>query len=243
MREPRCVTRLTKAISLGVISLLIVGQWSDLHAAQTPPNAGQAASPMKLNIMIVEGEGAINNVQQRVAREVIVQVDDENNRPIGGALVTFGLPTSGPGGSFANGANAFSVVTDASGRATATFTPNPVSGTFRMNVRAAFQGQTATTTVSQTNAAAAAAGATAAGAGGAAAGGVSVATVAVIAAAAAAAVAVGVVASKKGGGTSNPASGPGGSTIRIGSGTPTLGAPGSYAQSGLQAHPVPKWRE
>ncbi len=66
--------------------------------------APQAPAPAKLNIVIVEGEGAINNIRQRTAREPIVQVEDENHRPVAGAAVLFLLPENGPGGTFANGA-------------------------------------------------------------------------------------------------------------------------------------------
>ena len=56
----------------------------------------EPAVPAKLNIVILEGEGAINNIKQRTAREAIVQVEDENRRPIAGAAVLFMLPESGP---------------------------------------------------------------------------------------------------------------------------------------------------
>ena len=63
----------------------------------------QAQDAGRINIVIVEGDGAINNVRQRVAREPIVQVEDENRKPIAGAAVTFLLPNQGAGASFANG--------------------------------------------------------------------------------------------------------------------------------------------
>jgi len=72
----------------------------------------------QLRIVIMEGEGAVNNIRQRDAREPIVQIQDENRRPILGAVVTFTLPNSGPSGTFANGAKLFRVETDAMGRAT-----------------------------------------------------------------------------------------------------------------------------
>ena len=37
-------------------------------------------NPTSLQILIVEGDGAINNVKQRVNREPIVQVEDENGK-------------------------------------------------------------------------------------------------------------------------------------------------------------------
>jgi hypothetical protein len=106
----------------------------------------------KLNIVIVEGEGAINNVKQRVNREPIVQVEDENHKPIAGAAVVFFLPNQGPSGFFANGSKSLTVTTNADGRAAASsITRNNLSGQMAIRVTAAFAGQTATATITQTN--------------------------------------------------------------------------------------------
>src|SRR5579859_1089862 len=78
----------------------------------------QTPAPM-LNIVIVEGEGAINNIKLRTARETIVQVEDENHKPVAGAAVVFTLPNQGAGGSFAGNAQTLTSVTDANGRAVA----------------------------------------------------------------------------------------------------------------------------
>ena len=61
------------------------------------PATAQVA-PM-LNLVVIEGEGAVNNIRQRTAREPIVQVEDENHRPVAGAVVVFMLPSNGAGGS------------------------------------------------------------------------------------------------------------------------------------------------
>src|SRR5262245_22591386 len=62
-----------------------------------PPALAQTL-PTALNIVVVEGEGAVNNVRQRVARDPIVRVEDENHNPIAGAVVVFTLPTEGATG-------------------------------------------------------------------------------------------------------------------------------------------------
>jgi hypothetical protein len=222
-----------KAVSSGVIVLLILAQLPNVYGQNTAD-----AAPKKLNIVIVEGDGAINNIQERVAREVIVQVNDENNKPLSGALVTFALPTGGPSGTFTGGTNIFSAVTDASGRVSTSFTPNNVSGFYRVNINASLKGQTTTRTISQSNTSGSATNTGARGSSGGG-GGVSTTTVLIIAAAAAA-VTVGVIATRKGDSTNSSPNTP---TIGIGAGTPTLGAPGGYAQSGLQSSSRPKWRD
>src|SRR5438445_12430090 len=79
-------------------------------------NAQNQVAPM-LNLVVVEGEGAINNIRQRTAREPIVQVQDENHRPVAGAVVTFTLPGNGPGAVFSNGASSLTVTPDQQGQA------------------------------------------------------------------------------------------------------------------------------
>lgn len=167
-----------------------------------------------LNLVIVEGDGAINSIRQRTAREPIVQVEDENHKPIAGAAVVFLLPDQGASGVFANGSHTLTVMTDSQGRAVAHgFRPNGLQGKLQMRVSASYQGKTASATITQTNAVGAAAGA-AAGAG------ISGKLIAILAIAGAA-VAGGVVAATRGGGSSTPAATP--TTITPGTGT--VGAP------------------
>jgi len=114
---------------------------------------GQSPAPSKLNLIILEGEGAINNIRQRTAREPIVQVVDENNRPVAGAAVVFTLPESGPGGTFAGGWRTLQVFTDSNGRAVAKgLRINNVTGKFQIQVDASYRGVTASTTINQSNA-------------------------------------------------------------------------------------------
>src|SRR5580658_2820673 len=79
--------------------------------AQEPPSGPE------LKITIIDGDEAINNIRQRTAREPIVQVEDENNRPVAGAAVVFLLPNDGAGGTFTGGAKSLSTVTDSKGQA------------------------------------------------------------------------------------------------------------------------------
>jgi hypothetical protein len=166
----------------------------------------------RLNIVIVEGQGAINNIKQRVNREPIVQVEDENHKPIAGAAVVFFLPNQGPSGFFANGSKSLTVTTNADGRATASsITRNSLSGQMVIRVTAAFAGQTATASITQTNVS------------GASTGGLSTtAKVLIILGIAGGAAAAGIVVATRGSSSSGtPVTPP----ITISAGTPTVGAP------------------
>ena len=114
-----------------------------------PPLHAQAL-PTELNIVVAEGEGAINNVRQRAAREPVVRVEDENHKPIAGAAVVFTLPTEGATGEFSNGAKSLTIMTDGQGRATAqSLRMNQVAGKIPIHVNVSYRGLTARTSITQ----------------------------------------------------------------------------------------------
>jgi hypothetical protein len=162
--------------------------------------------------VIVEGEGAINNIRQRTAREPIVEVEDENHKPVAGAAVIFLLPNDGAGATFANGARSLTVMTDQQGRAIARgLRPNNVQGQYQIRVTASKEGRTANATITQSNIAGAGSGTTSTGVSG---------KVIAIVAIAGAAVAGGIVAATRGG-NNNPAN----TVTTIAAGTGTVGPP------------------
>jgi hypothetical protein len=182
----------------------------------------QDAAP-KLNLVVVEGEGAINNIRQRTAREPVVQVEDENHKPIAGAAVVFSLPSQGAGGTFTGGSHSLTVMTDSQGRAVAHgLQPNNVKGQFQIHVNASYNGQTANANINQSNAVAAGA-ATAASAG------ISTKLIVILAAVAAAAAVGGLYASGAIGGSNNGSLSqtiaPGATLVTITPGTGTVGPP------------------
>lgn len=113
-----------------------------------------SAQTTGLKIVVVEGQGAINNVRERRAKEPVVQVVDDGNAPVPGATVSFQLPDNGPSGVFGTGERMLTMVTDAKGQAVGRgLRPNQVVGRFGIRVTASFRGETASTTIFQTNAA------------------------------------------------------------------------------------------
>jgi len=102
--------------------------------------------------MIVEGEGAINNIQLGAGKEPTVEVRDETDRPVSGAKVTFALPERGPGGTFFGASRTVTVPTNDQGRASASgFRPNLYEGRFQIQVSAAAGEKTGTAVISQSN--------------------------------------------------------------------------------------------
>ena len=141
--------------------------------------AAAAAQDRGLKIVVLEGENAVNIIQQKTAVAPLVEVRDRNNVPVPGAVVTFTL--GGNNAAFAGGVQTLSVTTNAAGRAVAALNPLS-SGGVQIQVQAAFQGQTAAATIAQTNVMTAAqAGAAAGAAAGATGGGMSATTIGIVA--------------------------------------------------------------
>jgi len=115
--------------------------------------ASADAQTNAIKIVVQEGQGAINNIQQHRAKEPVVQVQHEDNEPAVGASVSFQLPDSGPGGSFNDNAKILTVQTDDKGQAVAHgLKPNDIAGRFQIRVTASYHGQTASAVVAQINA-------------------------------------------------------------------------------------------
>jgi hypothetical protein len=111
-----------------------------------------AQTPGDLQILVIGGEGSINNVKQRTAREPVVEIRDRNNRPVAGAVVLFEAPRNGASGSFIGGSPTLRVTTDAQGRAAGQgFRPNQTGGNFSLQVTATYQGATATASIHMSN--------------------------------------------------------------------------------------------
>lgn len=111
----------------------------------------QTGTP-RLKIVVVQGEGFRNVVQQITPRPLIVRVEDANNRPVAGATVVFTAPESGPGGEFANDSRTVRVTTTSDGTAVAgVYHPNSNTGPYQIRITAEYQGETASAVISQAN--------------------------------------------------------------------------------------------
>ena len=88
-----------------LIALIIIGAATPL-ATQEPG----------LRIVVLEGEDAVNIIQQRTAVAPLVEVRDRNNLPVPGVAVTFTV--GGQSASF-GGLSTLTVTTNAAGQAAA----------------------------------------------------------------------------------------------------------------------------
>ena len=72
------------------------------------------AQDTRLRIVVLEGEGAVNIIEQNTAVAPVVEVRDRNNQPIAGAIVRFAIQR---GRATFSGARTLTVTTNAAGRA------------------------------------------------------------------------------------------------------------------------------
>ena len=82
-----------------------------------PPVQAQDV-PTELNLVVVQGEGATNNIGQRATVWPVVRIEDEKHAPVVGSVVVFTLPTEGATGDF-NGSKSLTITTDNQGQAAA----------------------------------------------------------------------------------------------------------------------------
>ena len=133
-----------KPLVLAVILLLTVGTaalWAE----------AAAVAPL-LTLEVVQGDGAIHNVEGSSFVEPIVRVS-ESGKPVSGASVTFLVPQVGPGGRFADGP-VLVVTTGEDGTATGRgLHPNRQAGQWEMRVSASYAGRLGRVSLTQINAA------------------------------------------------------------------------------------------
>jgi hypothetical protein len=111
-----------------------------------------AAEQKTLQVNVVDGEGAFNDIRRVQARIPVVEVRDEDNHPVPNARVVFQLPDMGAGGTFADGSRTLISTTDAQGRASATgLRPNKTEGIFTITVTASKDGAVGHGEVRQSN--------------------------------------------------------------------------------------------
>src|SRR5271155_3599823 len=87
---------------------------------QTPPatpTKAMASLPIvkNLKILALSGNGEMNDLERRVMAPLVVQILDQNDRPVEGAEVVFRFPLNGPGATFPGGKTSVTIRTNAGG--------------------------------------------------------------------------------------------------------------------------------
>ena len=119
-----------------------------------PGTLAQQPLPVVQNLRVIPlaGNGEQNDLERRVMAPLVIQVLDQNQRPIEGADVVFRFPLNGPSATFATGQTSQSTKTNSQGQAAAKgWTANNQVGAFQVQVTASYGNQFGTATISMEN--------------------------------------------------------------------------------------------
>jgi hypothetical protein len=133
-----------------VVTLSVAdGLAPEAHAQPAPQNPWEH-QVRGLQILVLEGSKA-ESYPGSPGITPVVEVRDDIDRPVEGAQVTFNLPQSGPGGTFARGDRSFTTKTNAQGQAMPmNFTVGPALGSFYVRVSTTYRDLSAQASILQT---------------------------------------------------------------------------------------------
>lgn len=133
---------------------LFVGT-NDVLFAQSPPALAKPDSPRsaladRLRVIVLQGQGATHEAARGLAALTVVEVRDENDKPVEGAVVTFRIPQDAQAGSFAGGKLSYTGRTNSQGQVGMTgFIPSQQPGNLDITVTAVFGHLTGQARISQ----------------------------------------------------------------------------------------------
>src|ERR1051325_7752073 len=135
------------------MALVSGARWTQtVVAALLAASIAAGADPRPLQINVLEGEGAFNDIKKGLARSPVVEVKDDAGRTVENAKVAFQLPETGASGTFLDGSKTFVATSDRQGRAAAPgLKPNKVEGAFAIVVTASKDGSVGRAEVRESN--------------------------------------------------------------------------------------------
>ena len=149
--------QLNNMLAIALAALLVMPIQAQEAVGAAPPEATGAAEqevaePSGLKIVVLEGEGAKNDIRSGTAVPPKVAVRDDADKPLHGVEVIFRLPMAGASGVFSGWIKNQTVRTDEYGQASVTgYTPNDIEGRFNIKVTAKAGTQTAAAVIAQSN--------------------------------------------------------------------------------------------
>ena len=138
----------TVSLKLQIATFLCGCALLTMPADGASTRADQNPALPRLTILVIDGEDAVNIIQQKTAVAPVVEVRDQNNQPVAGAVVRFAI--RGGRATF-SGANTLTVTTNVAGQAAVSGLTPTSAGAFQISAAASFQGQTAAAVIAQTN--------------------------------------------------------------------------------------------
>jgi hypothetical protein len=149
-------------VLLPIVPVLAEQQGQGAPQAPLSPSANPAAQPgqpatapavvQNLKIIPLAGKGEMNDLERHIMAPLVVEVLDQDQRPVEGAEVVFRFPINGPGAVFSDGKTSKTGRTNGQGQAAAmNWTANNQVGQFDVHVTASYGNQTGEITVPMSN--------------------------------------------------------------------------------------------
>lgn len=129
--------------------LLTFGSITAQPPAVQPSRVDPGSISGRLQIFVLKGRDEVHLTSDQTQKFIVVEIRDDNNLPVEGAVVTFEMPASGPGGLFKGNQTQVATRSTGQGQAAAAFTPNQQLGRFPINVTASIGTRTGTLAVNQ----------------------------------------------------------------------------------------------
>jgi hypothetical protein len=104
-----------------------------------------------LNVIVVEGDGVINDIEQSTTRQAVVRVEDSSGAPVRGVAVAFTLPSQGATAVFSDGSKLLATLTKDDGTAVARIMKPSGVGSMAIRVNASRGGSSGSAQFSQVN--------------------------------------------------------------------------------------------
>jgi len=148
------------------IALVVTPVLADNAAAQQPaqtaPPAAAAQAPAAplapatvegLKVTPLAGKDEVNDIERKLMAPLVVQITDQNDRPVEGAEVIFRFPLQGPSATFPGGRTSQTTRTNSQGQAAAmNWMANSQTGHFDVHVTASYANLVGQTTFTMSNA-------------------------------------------------------------------------------------------
>lgn len=142
--------QLTAVLLTGVMA---AGPAARAQTAEPRPPASRPAGLLPtLQVIVLAGDGEVNDIEKKIMAPLVVQVLDLQSRPVEGADVTFRFPLGGATAAFADGQLSRTFRTNADGQTAATgWTANNQAGPVNVRVTAVRGNETGEAVVTMLN--------------------------------------------------------------------------------------------
>lgn len=141
-------------LSMLLAVLMVVPAGAQQPAPPKPADTPMAPLPAvrSLKVLALAGQNEANDLERKVMAPLVIQVLDQNSRPVEGAEVVFRFPVSGPSAVFTGGQTSQKTTTNSDGQAAAVgWNANSQTGQFGVKVTASKGNEMGDLTVTMSN--------------------------------------------------------------------------------------------